>query len=57
MRRLSSVTLVTLLLLQTLALKYVLEVDAVTAKGGSKDDFSIFSIEVGNQIIPTEKWI
>mgnify|MGYP001269509866 FL=1 len=57
MRRLSSVTLVTLLLLQTLALNYVPEVDAATAKGGSKDDFSIFSIEVGNQTIPTEKWI
>ena len=57
MRRLSSVTLVTLLLLQTLAMNYVPEVDAATAKGGSKDDFSIFSIEVGNQTIATEKWI
>ena len=54
MRRLSSVTLVMLLLLQTLAMNYVPEVDAATAKGGSSDDFSIFSIEVGNQTIPTE---
>ncbi len=56
-RRLSSIGLVTLLLLQTLALNYVPEVDAASPKGGQLDDFSIFSIEVGNVSSPTEQWI
>ena len=36
MRRLSSISLVTLLLLQTLALNYVPEAEAASARGGSK---------------------
>ena len=31
--------------------------ESAVAKGGSKDDFSIFSITVGNQSQATEKWI
>ena len=57
MRRLSSISLVTLLLLQTLALNYVPDVEAASARGGSKDDFSIFSIELGNESSSTERWI
>ena len=57
MRRLSSISLVTLLLLQTLALNYVPEAEAASARGGSKDDFSIFSIEIGNASLATETWI
>ena len=57
MKRLSSVTLVTLLLLQTLALNYVPDAEAASARGGSKDDFSIFSIELGNESLSTETWI
>ena len=57
MRRLSSVTLVTLLLMQILALNYVPEAEAISARGGSKDDFSIFSIELGNESLETEVWI
>ena len=57
MKRLSSITLVTLLLLQTLALNYVPDAEAASARGGSKDDFSIFSIELGNESLSTERWI
>ena len=57
MRRLSSISLVTLLLLQTLALNYVPDAEAGSARGGSKDDFSIFSIELGNESLSTEQWI
>ena len=57
MRRLSSISLVTLLLLQTLALNYVPDAEAASARGGSKDDFSIFSIELGNESLSTEQWI
>ena len=57
MRRLSSISLVTLLLLQTLALNYVPEAEAASARGGSKDDFSISSIELGNTSFEPEIWI
>ena len=57
MRRLSSISLVTLLLLQTLAINYVPEAEAASARGGSKDDFSIFSIEIGNASLATETWV
>ena len=57
MKRLSSVTLVTLLLLQTLALNYVPASKAVSARGGSSDDFSILKIELGNESLETERWI
>ena len=57
MRRLSSITLVLILLLQTLALNYVPEAEAASARGGSRDDFSIFSIEVGNVSSSPEKWV
>ena len=58
MKRLSSITLVSLLLLQTLAINYLPDAEAATAKGGSKDDFSIFSIELGNAChLEPETWI
>ena len=57
MRRLSTVTLITILLLQTVAINYMPNAESAVAKGGSKDDFSIFSITVGNQSQATEKWI
>ena len=57
MKRLSSITLVSLLLVQTLAINYLPDAEAATAKGGSKDDFSIFSIELGNASLEPETWI
>ncbi len=57
MKRLSSITLVSLLLLQTLAINYLPEAEAASARGGSKDDFSIFSIELGNATLEPETWI
>ena len=57
MRRLSSVTLVSLLLLQTLALNYLPEAEAASARGGASDDFTISSIELGNSSFQPEIWI
>ena len=57
MKRLSSITLVSLLLLQTLALNYLPEAEAAFARGGSRDDFSISSIELGNATLEPEIWI
>ena len=57
MKRLSSITLVSLLLLQTLAINYLPDAEAASARGGSKDDFSIFSIELGNATLEPETWI
>lgn len=57
MKRLSSITLVSLLLLQTLALNYLPEAEAASARGGSRDDFSISSIELGNATLEPEIWI
>ena len=57
MRRLSSITLVCLLLLQTLAINYLPEAEAAAGRGGAKDDFSITSIELGNSSLETEIWI
>ena len=57
MKRLSSITLVSLLLLQTLALNYLPEAEAASARGGSRDDISISSIELGNATLEPEIWI
>jgi len=57
MRRLSSLILVTIFLLSSFSSFYAPPVEAASAKGGSKDDFSIFSISIGNESITPEKWI
>jgi len=57
MRRLSSLSLVAIFLLSSLSSFYVPPVEAASARGGSKDDFSIFSIVVGNQTKSPENWV
>ena len=57
MKRLSSITLVSLLLLQTLAINYLPEAEAASARGGASDDFTISSIELGNSSLEPEIWI
>ena len=46
MRRLTSLTLVALFLLSSLSSFYAPPAEAASARGGSKDDFSIYSIIV-----------
>ena len=57
MRRLSSLSLVAIFLLSSLSSFYVPPAEAASARGGSKDDFSIFSIVVGNQTKSPENWV
>jgi len=57
MRRLSSLTLVALFLLSSLSSFYAPPAEAASARGGSKDDFSIYSIVVGNQSVSPEQWV
>ena len=55
MRRLKSLTLVTLFLLSSLSAFYAPPAEAASTRGGSKDDFSIFSIIVGNQSVAPQR--
>ena len=57
MRRLTSLTLVALFLLSSLSSFYAPPAEAASARGGSKDDFSIYSIVVGNQSASPEQWV
>ena len=57
MRRLSSLTLVAIFLLSSLSSFYAPPAEAASARGGSKDDFSIYSIVVGNQSVSPEQWV
>ena len=57
MRRLTSLTLVALFLFSSLSAFYATPAEAASAKGGSKDDFSIFSIVVGNESVGPEQWV
>lgn len=57
MRRLSSLTLVAIFLLSSLSSFYAPPAEAASARGGSKDDFSIFSIVLGNQSASPEQWV
>ncbi|MFL2984559.1 MAG: hypothetical protein ACJZ5B_03660 [Candidatus Poseidoniaceae archaeon] len=57
MRRLTSLTLVALFLLSSFSSFYAPPAEAASARGGSKDDFSIYSIVVGNQSASPEQWV
>jgi hypothetical protein len=56
MRRISPLTLVALLLLQTLAVGMAAPASAAEARGGIKDDFSVFKITIGNTSSGAEVW-
>ena len=57
MRRLKSLTLVTLFLLSSLSAFYAPPAEAASARGGASDDFSISSIVIGNQSVGPEQWV
>ena len=56
MRRLSPLTLVALLLLQTLAVG-IAPVSATSARGGPSDDWSVESITIGNASVGPKQWV
>lgn len=57
MRRLSPLTLVALLLLQTLAVGMAAPASAVSARGGANDDFRVTGISIGNASSDAETWV
>ncbi|MBT5391324.1 MAG: hypothetical protein HOL22_03150, partial [Euryarchaeota archaeon] len=56
MRRISPLTLVTLLLLQTLAMGMAAPASAVEARGGANDDFRVTQLTIGNASSSAEVW-
>ena len=57
MRRLSPLTLVALLLLQTLAVGMAAPVSAASARGGANDDFRVTGISLGNASTSADTWV
>ena len=57
MRRLSPLTLVALLLLQTLAVGMAAPASAASARGGPSDDFFVTGISVGNASNAADVWV
>lgn len=56
MRRISPLTLVALLLLQTLTLGIAAPVSATEARGGANDDFRVTQLTIGNASSSAEVW-
>ncbi|MBT7638682.1 MAG: hypothetical protein HN554_07265, partial [Euryarchaeota archaeon] len=56
MRRISPLTLVALLLLQTLAMGMAAPASAVEARGGANDDFRVTQLTIGNASSSAEVW-
>ena len=57
MRRMMPFTVVVLLLMQTLALNFVMPAEAASGRGGTNDDFTVKSITVGNATVPAVQWV
>jgi hypothetical protein len=57
MRRITPLTLVALMLLQTLAMGIGAPVSAADARGGSNDDYSVFKLTLGNTSSGAEVWM
>ena len=57
MRRLSPLTLVALLLLQTLAVGMAAPVSAASARGGANDDYRVTGISIGNTSKAADVWV
>ena len=57
MRRLSPLTLVALLLLQTLAVGIAAPASAASARGGANDDFRVTGISIGNASTSADSWV
>lgn len=56
MRRITPLTLVTLMLLQTLAMGIGAPVSAADARGGTNDDWKVVKITIGNTSSSAEVW-
>ncbi|MDP6200494.1 MAG: hypothetical protein QF531_06935, partial [Candidatus Poseidonia sp.] len=50
-------TIVMLLLMQTVALNLVTPAHAASGRGGTNDDFTVKSISVGNATVTAEQWV
>ena len=56
MRRITPLTLVALMLLQTLAMGMAAPASAAAGRGGANDDFRVVSISIGNASNAAEEW-
>ena len=57
MRRMMPLTIVVLLLLQTLAMNLVVPAEAASGRGGTNDDFTVKSISLGNASVSADAWV
>ena len=57
MRRMMPLTIVVLLLLQTLAMNLVVPAEAASGRGGTNDDFTVKSVSLGNASVPADVWV
>lgn len=57
MRRMMPLTIVVLLLMQTIAMNLVVPAEAASGRGGTNDDFTVKSISIGNVSAPAEQWV
>ena len=57
MRRMMPLTIVVLLLMQTVAMNLVVPAQATSGRGGTNDDFTVKTIAVGNSSVPAEQWV
>ena len=57
MRRMMPLTIVVLLLMQTVALNLVVPAQAASGRGGTNDDFTVKTIAIGNSSEPAEQWV
>ena len=57
MRRMMPLTIVVLLLMQTVAMNLDVPAQATSGRGGTNDDFTVKTIAVGNSSVPAEQWV
>lgn len=57
MRRVSLFTIVTLLMLQTVAMNLTVPAQAAAGRGGGDDDYAATAIVLGNASVPASEWI
>lgn len=57
MRRMMPLTIVVLLLMQTLAMNLVVPAEAASGRGGTNDDFTVKSISLGNASVSADAWV
>ena len=57
MRRLMPFSIILLLLLQTVAMNMVVPAQAASGRGGVNDDFTVRTVEIGNESYPANQWV